>query len=132
MRRRGLADEIRIISGDHTEEAGTRAARTLLDGVALPTAVVAFNDRCALGLLDALSRAGVDVPGTVSVIGYDDSPEAQMAHISLTTVNQDARQQAEHAVASAVNRLDGDRTTGQELVLAPHLVVRGTTGPSIP
>jgi len=128
MRRHGLGDRVRVVPGDHTEASGAHAARGLLaDG--LPTAVVTFSDRVALGLLDAFSRAGVDVPGDVSVTGYDDSPAARLAHIDLTSVSQDAEQQASHAVAAAVARLDGGQAGGHEVVLEPRLVVRGTTGP---
>ena len=118
-----------VVAGDHSEESGMRAARTLLDADTLPTAVVAFNDRSAVGLLDGLVRAGVDVPGVVSVIGYDDSPLARLAHVDLTTVSQNTRRLTEHAVAAVVERLDGGRTEHREVVLPPHLVVRGTTGP---
>ena len=129
MRRHGLGDDLRIVAGNHTEEAGIRAARALLSGSGVPGAVVTFNDRCALGLLDALNRAGVEVPGALSVVGYDDSPAAHLAHVNLTTVSQDARRQAEHAVDAAVERLDEGRAAPREVVLPPHLVVRGTTGP---
>jgi DNA-binding LacI/PurR family transcriptional regulator len=131
MRAHGLAGHLRVIAGDHTEAAGARAARLLLDeGRPLPSGVVAFNDHCAVGLLDTLARAGIEVPGEVSLVGYDDSGLSRLAHVNLTTVNQDAHRQAEHAVAAAVERLDGGRTTAREVVLAPHLVVRGTTGPA--
>jgi DNA-binding LacI/PurR family transcriptional regulator len=93
---------------------------------------VAYNDHCAVGLLDTLNRAGVEVPAELSVVGYDDTSLSRLAHVNLTTVSQDARGQAEHAVAAAVERLDGGRTTPSEVVLAPHLVVRGTTGPPSP
>jgi DNA-binding LacI/PurR family transcriptional regulator len=130
MRRHRLGGHLQVIGGDHTEAAGTRAAQALLEaGRPLPTAVVAFNDHCALGLLDAFSRAGVGVPADVSVVGYDDSSLSRLAHVNLTTVSQDARRQAEHAMAAAVGRLDHGRTAAGEVVLAPHLVVRGTTGP---
>jgi DNA-binding LacI/PurR family transcriptional regulator len=132
MRRHGLDDHIRVLPGDPTEAAGVRAARTLLGEGSLPSAVVAYNDHCALGLLDALTRAGVEVPRQVSVVGYDDSSLSRLAHVSLTTVSQDARRQAEHAVAAAVERLDDGRTAPREVVLTPHLVVRGTTGPPAP
>ena len=133
MRRHRLGGHLQVIGGDHTEAAGTRAAQALLEaGRPLPTAVVAFNDHCALGLLDAFSRAGVGVPADVSVVGYDDSSLSRLAHVNLTTVSQDARRQAEHAVAAAVGRLDHGRTAASEVVLAPHLVVRGTTGPPAP
>src|SRR5215207_4575164 len=129
MRRHRLGGHLQVIGGDHSEAAGTRAAQALLEaGRPLPTAVVAFNDHCALGLLDAFSRAGVDV----SVVGYDDSSLSRLAHVNLTTVSQDARRQAEHAVAAAVERLDHGRRAAGEVVLAPHLVVRGTTGPPAP
>ena len=128
MRRRGLAAHTRILPGDHTESAGISAAEVLLRQDELPSAVVAFNDRSAVGLLDALTRAGIRVPEQVSVVGYDDSPQSHWAHIELTTVSQEAGQQAKHAVASAVDRLGG-RTELREVVLTPRLVVRATTGP---
>lgn len=129
MRGHGLGDRMRIVPGAHTERAGGRAARVLLERPGTATAVVAFNDRSAMGLLDALNRAGVDVPGRISVVGYDDSPSAQLAHVDLTTVSQNARRQAEVAVAAAAARLDDGRAPSPEVVVAPHLVVRGTTGP---
>jgi len=129
MRRLGLDDHARIIPGDHTEEAGTRAAATLLADGRRPTAVIASNDRCAVGLLDALARRGVKVPGSLSVVGYDDSTLARLAHVDLTSVSQEAGQQAEQAVALAAERLEGGRTAPREVVLTPHLVVRSTTAP---
>jgi len=130
MRRFGLGARIRVLPGDHTEAAGARAASALLDGGRPPTAVVASNDRSAIGLLDALWRARVEVPGTISVAGYDDSALAQLAHVALTTVNQDHRAQALHAVRALVERLDEGRTQPREVVLRPRLVVRSTTGPA--
>jgi DNA-binding LacI/PurR family transcriptional regulator len=116
-----------VVPGGPTEDDGARAARELLELPEPPTGVVSFNDRCAVGLLDALVRAGVAVPGTVSVAGYDDSMLARLAHVNLTTVSQDAAVQAERAVALAVERLEAGRTTPREVVLAPRLVVRTTT-----
>jgi DNA-binding LacI/PurR family transcriptional regulator len=129
MRGHGLADRVRILPGDHTEEAGMRAGAALADDPGRPTAVVASNDRSAVGLLDALARRGLRVPGVMSVVGYDDSMLARLAHVDLTTVSQDAREQAEQAVALAAERLERGRTTPREVVLTPHLVVRSTTAP---
>jgi len=136
-RRRGYQDAMRraslepvVIPGDHTEEGGILAGRELAAATERPTAVVASNDRCAVGVLDAFLRAGLDVPSDISVVGYDDSILARLAHIDLTTVNQDAPAQARHAVAAAVSRLDDDRTDRLEIVLRPRLVVRGSTGPA--
>lgn len=128
MRQAGLADQVRVIAGEKDEAAGLRVARELLDdGAALPTAVVAFNDRCAVGMLDVFSRGGVAVPGQVSVVGYDDDQLARLAHVALSTVGQDTRRLTEHAVAAVVERLDGGRSEHREVVLSPYLVVRGTT-----
>ena len=125
VRAAGLAD--RVVPGGHGESDGARAAGVLLDAAALPTAVSVFNDRCAVGLLDALSRAGVDVPGTVSVAGYDDSPLSRLAHVDLTTVSQDVPGTAEHVLDLVAERLDDGRSAAREVVLAPRLVARGTT-----
>lgn len=136
MRRHGLAHHIRVLPGDHTEEAGIQAgirtAAVLTGPAPGPTAVVAFNDRVAVGLLDALSRAGVAVPGDISVVGYDDSPLSRLAHVGLTTVSQNSRALTEHAVTAVVERLDGGRTAHREVVLPPYLVVRTTTAPARP
>jgi DNA-binding LacI/PurR family transcriptional regulator len=128
MRRAGLADEIRIIPGDHTEEGGIRAGRLIAAAGDRPTAVVASNDRCAVGVMDAFVRAGIEIPGQISIVGYDDSTLAHLVHIDLTTVNQNAAAQARDAVSLAVQRLDGGRKQRMEIVLSPTLVVRGSTG----
>jgi DNA-binding LacI/PurR family transcriptional regulator len=115
-----------VLTGGKDEAAGTEAGAALLAGGRLPTAVVAFNDRAAVGLMDSFVRAGVDVPGQVSVVGYDDDLVARLAHIGLTTISQDTGRLAEHAMALLVERLDGGRTEHREVVLPPRLVVRTT------
>jgi DNA-binding LacI/PurR family transcriptional regulator len=129
MRRHKLDDEIRVIPGAHNEDAGIAAGQLFLSENRLPTAVLAGNDRCAMGLMHALGRAGVDVPGDVSVVGYDDSHLSHLSHIDLTTVRQDAGGLAQHAVRSAIERLDDNTIPPKEIVLDSKLVVRGTTGP---
>lgn len=129
MRRHGLAEQIRVLPGDHTEDAGARAAALLLGGrERLPTAVFASNDRSAVGFLDTAWRAGLDVPGDLSVAGFDDSNLAQLSHIDLTTVRQDPLRQAELAVRTVVERLEDPGLAPRELVLQPKLMVRGSTG----
>jgi DNA-binding LacI/PurR family transcriptional regulator len=110
-----------------------RAARDLLGGTEHVTAVFASNDRCAVGVLDTLLRAGVGVPGEVSVIGYDDSRLARLTHINLTTVAQDPEQMARLAVEAVVERLEGESgKPARDILLDSRLVVRGTTGPAHP
>jgi DNA-binding LacI/PurR family transcriptional regulator len=128
MRRNGLDVHVQCIEGDFTEHAGIDAAKVLLTAEALPSAVVCANDRIAVGVLDALRRAGVDVPGAVSITGYDDSVLAQLGHIDLTSVSQAPREQANRAVEAVVERLDAGRIEPVSSVLVPQLVIRGTTG----
>ncbi len=144
MHRHGLGDRARVLPGGPTEEDGAAAARALLDADPRPTAVLAFNDRCATGVLDVFLRARVSVPGDISVVGFDDSRLSRLAHIDLTTVGQDIPRLAGEAVGRALARLEGDAASGgrtsegtcpgegtrqgEETVIAPHLVVRGTTG----
>ncbi|WP_433305925.1 LacI family DNA-binding transcriptional regulator [Actinoplanes sp. CA-030573] len=125
--RRGGGDGIRIVRGGLTEEDGAAAARALLED--LPTAITVFNDRCATGVLDVLAREGLKVPGDVSVVGYDDSHLARLAHVDLTTIAQDTAMMSRLAVGRAVARVEGEPVQQREQVVAPHLVVRGTTGP---
>ncbi|TFV55833.1 LacI family transcriptional regulator [Mycobacterium sp. PS03-16] len=129
MRQHGLGGHARVVPGAHTEAAGAAAAATMLAEPSLPSAVLASNDRCALGLLDGFTRAGVDVPGRLSLIGFDDTRLADNPRIDLTTVHQDATDQAEHAVRLAVDMLEQTRTGPEDVVLEPKLVIRGTTAP---
>jgi DNA-binding LacI/PurR family transcriptional regulator len=134
-RRRGYQEALRahgldahVLPGGPTEEDGAAAARRLLSGP-LPGAVTVFNDRCALGVLDVLRRAGRTVPGDVSVVGYDDSRIARLASVDLTSVAQDVDRLTALAVARAVDRLDGTPVRQRELVVPPRIVVRSTTAP---
>ena len=131
MKRHGLSDAIDIIDGDFTERSGMLAAQELLRRRRRPTAVCAANDQSAIGLLDQLLRAGIDVPGDIAVAGYDDSTLARLAHIDLTTVSQEPRQQAECAVRAVVERLDENRQDRLDVLLEPRLVVRHTTAPQV-
>jgi DNA-binding LacI/PurR family transcriptional regulator len=129
MLRHGLADQIRILPGGYTEESGATAARHILSEEHLPTAIFAANDRCAHGVLDTLTRARIDVPGDMSVVGYDDSEIARLSFIDLITVRQDAALMAERAVQAIIEGLDHGRVEARDIVLDPTLIVRGTTGP---
>jgi DNA-binding LacI/PurR family transcriptional regulator len=123
----GLTQYAEVIAGEHNEQAGAAAARAMLAEPELPTAVLAGNDRCALGLLDVFTRAGVDVPEQLSLIGYDDSRLSDNPRIDLTTVHQDAAGLARHAVQLAVEMLEQKCSGPEDVVLEPKLVVRGTT-----
>jgi DNA-binding LacI/PurR family transcriptional regulator len=127
LARNGLQDLARIVPGGVGEDDGARAARQLLAGD-VPTAVTVFNDRCAIGVLDVLRRAGRSVPGDISVVGFDDSRLARLSTVDLTTVAQDTARLTTLAVARAVHRLDGVPVGQREQIVPPHLVTRSTTG----
>lgn len=124
----GLTPQVR--PGGLTEREGAAAATVMLTESELPTAVFAFNDRCALGVMDVLIRAGVSVPQQVSVLGFDDSPLAGLAHVDLSTVRQDAMGLATAAVQRLAGRLDAPDGLADtvDVVREPTLVVRSSTG----
>ncbi|MGD9532072.1 LacI family DNA-binding transcriptional regulator [Pseudonocardia sp.] len=127
----GLTADVRVVPGGYTEDEGAQAARALLaDG--LPTAVIAANDPCAIGVLDVVLRAGIEVPRDLSVVGYDDSRFSRLPGIDLTSVRQDIPKMARLAVRAVVERLDRPARKPKDVALRPKLVVRGTTAPPRP
>lgn len=126
MRAHGL--EPLVIPGGETEEAGIAAARKFATYAGV-TAVVAFNDLCAIGMMDYLHRNGIRVPDDVSLTGFDDDRLAQLGMISLTTIHPQTIEQARFAVHAALDRLDGGRTERVDHVVTPRLMTRGSTGP---
>ncbi len=133
MRRGGFAGAALVLPGGNTEEAGLVAGRSLVQQPPdeRPTAVVAFNDRCAIGIRESVLRAGLRLPDELSIVGYDDSPPARMATVDLTSVSQDPTALAAAAVASAWSLLEGGPAP-RDVVVAPRLVTRGSTAPPRP
>jgi DNA-binding LacI/PurR family transcriptional regulator len=128
MTARRLGRRARVIPGDFTEEAGTNAAQQLLAEGDLPTAVFAANDVVAAGLLGGFDRAGLDVPGDVSIVGYDNISIAHLAHVSLTTIDQPRDEMGRLALELLLDRIENRRPSVLRL-LEPSLVVRSTTAP---
>jgi DNA-binding LacI/PurR family transcriptional regulator len=123
----GLAERARVVPGGLTDEDGERAAAELFSSRSRPTAVAAFNDHCAAGLLAVARQRGVGVPEELSLVGYDDSHIAGLTSIDLTTVAQDAGALAGAALDLALRRTEGSDEPPSEIVVPPHLVVRGTS-----
>jgi DNA-binding LacI/PurR family transcriptional regulator len=126
MKRLGLQGEIRIVPGEHLEQAGIQAAHRLL-AEGLPTAVFAANDLIAVGLMDTLRGAGVRVPEDVSIVGFDDTILARLSSISLTTLSQTTTKLGTLAFETVLSRADGLHTESLVKVVEPQLVVRGST-----
>ena len=119
----GLEERSEILRGGLDEEDGARAAAALLELPECPTAVTAFNDRCAAGLVQELQARGIDVPGEVSVVGFDDSRRARTCPVPLTTVDQNPRLMARLALERAIGRARRDYLATDQ-VLVPRLVER--------
>jgi DNA-binding LacI/PurR family transcriptional regulator len=132
MRERGLESQIRLVAGGLTEEDGEAAAEKLLGESRPVTAVTAFNDHCAAGLMAAARNHGARVPEDLSVVGYGDSHVAGLSTVALTTVAQDADTLAASALDRVVARVEDPARHPSELVIAPRLVVRRTTAPPRP
>jgi DNA-binding LacI/PurR family transcriptional regulator len=128
MKARRLGRHARVIPGDFTEEAGTKAAQQLLAERDLPTAVFAANDVVAAGLLGGFDRVGLDVPGDISIVGYDNISIAHLAHVSLTTIDQPREEMGRLALELLLDRIENRRPSVNRL-LEPSLVVRSTTAP---
>ncbi|KAA9155850.1 LacI family transcriptional regulator [Microbacterium lushaniae] len=112
-------------TGDWSAAAGFAVAPAVVAAVARgggPTAVVAANDQMALGLVAGLRAQGVEVPGEVSVAGFDDNPDAAFYRPALTTVRLDLAGEARRVVADVI----GEST---EPPSAPLLVERASTAP---
>ncbi|HEY5979385.1 MAG TPA: LacI family DNA-binding transcriptional regulator [Microlunatus sp.] len=118
-----------VATGPHGHEGGAAAMTELLSRPVLPTAVFAEYDELAIGALWALRRAGLSVPGHVSVISIDDHALASM--FDLTTVAQDVRQQGAIGAGLLLQAVDaGEISPADRQVLLPtRLVLRGTTSP---
>ncbi|MCD5345150.1 LacI family DNA-binding transcriptional regulator [Agromyces sp. S2-1-8] len=117
---RGLETGPRF-AGDWTAGSGADAAGAVLaSGV---TAVFVANDQMALGLLSGLREAGIDVPAAMSVVGFDDVPDAAYYSPPLTTVRQDFEELARRAVHALIGAAEGADEVPRE-PLVPELMVR--------
>lgn len=113
-------DQSLVAQGDFTRESGRQQAAKLF--AARPTAIFSSNDEMALGILDAAAKAGIAIPGSISLVGFDDNPGAKLCRPALTTV----RQPLEEMGASAARLLlDLIRNPGKrrETVTEPYQVV---------
>jgi len=113
------------LTGDWSARSGYDAGQRIADDPGV-TAVFVANDAMALGVLRAFHERGVDVPGRVSVVGFDDVPEAGYFWPGLTTVSQEFSLLGSRAVDLTLRALGGESAPSEPLI-EPRLVVRGST-----
>lgn len=114
-----------LLRGDWTPRSGYEMGEVLLR-IPQATAVFVANDQMALGLLRRLHEAGKEVPRDLSVVGFDDIPEAAYFTPPLTTVRQDFAELGRRCLRALLARIEGEAGPTR-VVVAPELVVRGST-----
>jgi DNA-binding LacI/PurR family transcriptional regulator len=130
LRRAGLRYDAQLVAtGDGRLDESRAAARGLLDVADPPTAFFAYNDRSAFGCYQAIREAGRRVGGDVSVVGFDDIIMAEWVDPPLTTLHQPRIEMGRIAVDLLLAVLNGAEAV-DHVVVQPHLVVRGSTGPA--
>ncbi|HJX44041.1 MAG TPA: LacI family DNA-binding transcriptional regulator [Geodermatophilus sp.] len=120
-----------VLPGDWTARSGHEAGLALVARGVPVTGVFVANDHMAVGLIRALAEAGIDVPGDVSVVGFDDIAEAGYLRPPLTTVRQDFAEVGRRCVDLLLRRIEepGDGSPDDAVVVPAELVVRASTAP---
>lgn len=122
-----------VVEGDYQQRTSYEAVKNLLQSVdPLPTAIFASNDLSAFGAMDAVRELGLDIPDNISIIGFDDIPQASLVYPKLTTVRQPLEQMGRVAVRMLLERIEDQSRPPQRVVLATQLIVRDSCGPHQP
>lgn len=119
-------DLIRV--GDYEPETSEEPARQLLTLDDRPTAIFAANDLSAMQTLQVAHSLGLDVPGDVSVVGFDNIPESALIEPPLTTIDQSIQEMGRQAVELLIDLIEGNTERPQQITLPTRLVVRQSTG----
>jgi len=126
----GLPYDPEIVAiGRYEPETVREAALRLLAQPGRPTAVFAANDLSALTVIEVAAELGIDVPGDLAVVGFDDVPEASQSTPQLTTIRQPIQGLGAAAVGMLTALMAGETPEKTHLVLPTRLVTRGTTAP---
>jgi LacI family transcriptional regulator len=129
-----LAIQLRGTTGapePSTPEEGYFYARKLLDTGKRFTALFAFNDISAIGAISAFRDAGLNVPGDVSVVGFDDIKAAAFQNPRLTTVRQPLHRMGELAASTLLERFANPEYNPGDIYVDPELIVRESTSEAV-
>jgi DNA-binding LacI/PurR family transcriptional regulator len=122
------ADAPPLLYGDWSARSGYELGKRLAT-VRDVTAVFAANDQMALGLLRAVYEAGRRVPRDLSVVGFDDIPEAQFFTPPLTTVRQDFNEMGRQSLMLLLGEIAASNRAADRVVVVPELRIRESTAP---
>lgn len=128
LRRQDVADHL-LHEADLTPESGAAATKRLLDVDDPPTAIVYANDLMALSGMGVLADLDIDVPGDVSILGFDDIPLAAYSWPPLSTIHTDVEAWGAAAAAELLDAIELGTTRRRRLPPAT-LILRGSTGPA--
>lgn len=117
-------DPALVQEGDYTRELGQVAARQLLGRPERPTAIFAANDFSALGVMDVAPTFGLRIPEDLSLVGFDDIPEAAQVRPRLTTIDQSIQAMGALATRVLLEFLEKGRTEAMLYKVPTQLVVR--------
>jgi LacI family transcriptional regulator len=121
-------DDELIYEGDFQVDGGTRGALFLMNKPQPPSAIFCCNDMMAIGALQAFRQHGIRVPEDISLVGFDDIPQAAYAEPSLTTVAQPKYEIGQIAVDLLIQRLKGLASIEpQTILLQPALIIRSSS-----
>lgn len=125
----GLEVDPTLIRSDQFDVAmGARHARELLSAPNPPTAIMAGDDEIAVGVLATAHALGIQVPDQLSVVGFDDTPQAAWTTPPLTTVHQHLEGMGRMAVETVLAMAEGRHPASRHVELATSLTVRDSTG----
>lgn len=118
-----------VQDGDFTRMSGSIIVMRLLGLPTPPTALVCADDLIALGCMEGLHAAGLDVPDDMALVGFDDIPSASLHGVGLTTVRQPTAEMGARAVRLLVDRLEGHGSDAPVIdVLPAELIIRRSCG----
>jgi LacI family transcriptional regulator len=124
-----LYDADLVVKGDFVQGGGYLATQQLLDLPQPPTAIFASNDLLAFGAMEAIRQRGLQIPEDISVIGFDDIPQASLVYPALTTVHQPLDQMGRLAVKMLLEHIASPEYIPYTATLATQLVIRNSCQP---
>lgn len=130
MLKSGLEADL-IAIGDWSPESGYAAVKELMSK-SKPTAIFVGNDAMALGALKALSELGISVPEQMSLVGFDDVPEAPFFIPGLTTISQDFEELGRQCIKLLVSLINKEEQNERQVGIKPELIIRGSTAKPSP